>query len=277
MADENQTENVPETTQQQPPSAPPAPPAAAQPPAEPKQVTMPSNTIAAIRKEEREKGKKAAQNEMNARAKALGYKSWEDFEAAEKARKAGGGKKKPEGSQAQKPAAQAGAQPNDADDSTTRRLQRELARKDEEIARLRRQLANADRRRKMAERGLASTSAEVTLREAAVRAGVTDVDYALHRLRREMQGKSAEDLAAFDEAKWFEGLRKTAPHLFGVERQPANTGNGGGTPGAKPAAPKAPEVSQGNSANGKIDARKMSRDEYAARLAELGLTNPSHF
>ena len=65
-----------------PPELTPEPP---QPPAPPAGViTMPSTAVAALRREAKEKGRKQAETEWTQRLKALGFDSWEAFEAAQK-------------------------------------------------------------------------------------------------------------------------------------------------------------------------------------------------
>jgi hypothetical protein len=103
---------------------------------------------------------------------------------------------------------------------------------------------------------------------------VKDVDYALALLQRQLQGMSQEELAKFDEDKFFtESLRKTHPYLYGESVQPVTT-SPTGDPKAPPTppAPRAPTPPPG----GTKKASEMTRTEYYERLNKLGLTPPQH-
>ena len=139
--------------------------------------------------------------------------------------------------------------------------------------RVNRARAGAERQAKQLQRQLDAQQAEADLRLAAVRAGVQDVDYALHLLRKELRGKSPEELAKFDEGRWFsDELRKRAPYVFGERQEPATTGP------AAAGAPKAPPPNAAAAANGaskQVDVKKMSRQEYQEYLRKKGYNDPS--
>jgi hypothetical protein len=135
---------------------------------------------------------------------------------------------------------------------------------------LNRRLAQEVRSRKDLQRALDAKDAEMSLREAAVSAGVKDVDYAVRLLTRQLEGKDEASLKEFDETKFFSGLKDSHPYLFGETTRPANTGTGAGN---APPPPKPGQQAQQQATNGAVDARKMSREEFSAHLQKRGL-NP---
>lgn len=279
--DKAQTPQEPSETPKPPQEAPKVEAQASEAPAkDPKVVTIPTRAMAQIKQAEREKGKKLAIQELNARAKALGFNTWEALEAAAiqkpstapKSPPAGlpeEAKETPQATQGQQPPKQVQpAQKASQKPSNGRDLQRELARAAEEKRRLNQQRAAEEKRRRALEQQLDATQAENALRLAAVKAGVTDPDYALHLLRNKLQNKSAEELESFDEDEFFsKNLRETHPYLYGVETRPAST--------SQSAAPPTPsKATQAPNGSGPIDARKLSREEFDQRLKQLNLTPP---
>jgi len=149
-----------------------------------------------------------------------------------------------------------------------RKLERRVEESETKNADLARRMQREAAAKKRAERERDALEAEMAVRVSAAQAGIRDSDYAMRLLTKELQGKGDEDLAKFDEASFFSGLRETHPYLFGETTQPANTGNGAGSaPGAPN--PGAAQVSAAQ--GGKIDARKMSREEYRQLLRDRGL------
>lgn len=134
---------------------------------------------------------------------------------------------------------------------------------------LKRRLRASEEGRKEALKLADSRDAEMELRTAALMAGIKDPEFAIRLLTRELQGKTEEDLAKFDEGKFFEGLRSTRPYLFGEVVKPATTGNGAG--GAPPT-PKPGDATQGNVQANQVDARKMSKEEFMKHLQARGLS-----
>lgn len=259
--EENQNPQVPD----QPPSPPaepptPPPPAPPEPPApsdpEPAKtgavITIPRSAMAALKREERERGRKAALEEMAANAKKLGYASVEDMMAAAKiAKKMRPRARTTEVKPVEQPPAPAGSH--------------------EELRRLNRARAREEKLRKAAEARSQALEVEMELRTVAVRAGVKDVDYAIELLRRETRKMSPEQLQAFNEVTYFEkDLKKSHPYLYGTTDTPAHTAPGA-DPDAPPPAPKAPTPPPGP----QLDARKMSREEYQKALRDLKIKDPS--
>jgi len=225
-----------------------------------KVVQMPSAAIAKMRREEREKGKRALQAELDASAKKLGFESHAALVAAAEA-----AKKAPPA----KPQTQARPQQRVV---PAARVEKDKAVREAEIIKARRAAAVAEKRLRRERRATQKLQAEYALREAAVRSGISDPEFALHLLRKQMQGKTQQELAGFDESKFFAGLRDTHAYLFGVTVQPATT-----SPGKKgeAAAAPAPKGLEAPPAPTTPDARKMSREEYNEHLAKLGIRNPA--
>lgn len=246
---------------------------------EPRVINIPANAMSRIKAEEREKGKRAMMAELDKRAKTLGYKNHEDLERALDRNRTRAQKttEKPATQPTAKPAQQQKTQPNAqaAVDLSLRQQERDRLMQ-EKILRLNRRAAHEEKRRKALQRELDAKEAENALRLAAVRAGVHDVDYALHLLRRDMTGKTSQELDGFDEAKFFsENLRKSHPHLYGVESRPATTG----TTAEKVSSVRSsasPTASKEATEDGRAttDARKMSQDKFNELLRSRGISNP---
>ena len=128
----------------------------------------------------------------------------------------------------------------------------------------------SERRNRELKRQMAAKDAEMQLREVAVQAGVTDVDYAIRLMTRDLNGKSEDELKAFNEKEYFSGLKDTRPYLFSIKEQPATTGN---TTDEAPPEPKATEVNTAAAEGGKFDARKASKEEFDSRLRQFGFNS----
>ena len=114
----------------------------------------------------------------------------------------------------------------------------------------------------------------MSLREELYRAGVHDVDYALRLLTRQLEGKSEEEIGAFDRDAFYKGLRTEKPYLFGETVAPATTGTNGSTPdGFAPAVPAPGGAAVEQAQRDQFDARKAKPNEIVDRLRALGL-NP---
>ncbi len=270
MENEIETEHTIETVDL-PPEAlldqPPAPPVK-------KMVSVSTDTFAKIREEEKKRTEKAANDSLEARAKSLGFANAEEmFTAAESTRRPA-----PKGDDTvTKPATQSKPSPKPVPRvpvaptrpaASASTIDRKAERWKAEKERLQRVNATEARKRKDAERTSDALRAEISLREVAIRAGVVDVDYALTLVKRELAGKTQEELKTFDEVKFFEGLRTSKPVLFSVELRPAHTGSTATPP---PAPPKAPEIVRQDPENKPIDARQMTREQYKAHLAKRGI------
>jgi hypothetical protein len=117
---------------------------------------------------------------------------------------------------------------------------------------------------------LEAAQSEADLRLSAVRAGITDPDYALALLRKHIGTivHDEEALSALDEREFFTGLKKSAPYLFATQSVPATTG-----PSGEENPPPAP--SGGGDPAPPVDVRSMSKIEYAKYLQGKGLTDPT--
>ena len=238
-----------------------------------KNVILPQAAIGKLKEEQRQRGKREAMTELEAKFKAAGFGSIDDAIAAmAAARNAPAAKAAPPAKQAKAPVIEelddevqeaTTAQPTQGGDyaKQLQRLQREKERMAKQFA------AEQAQRRKL-QRTLEAKEAEFALRETAVGQGVKDVDYALRLIQRELEGKDEKALAAFDEGKFFTTLRTSHPYLFGEMIVPATTGTG---MGAAPAAPTAATVTAAQGAAGKTDARSMSTDEFHKLMRARGL------
>lgn len=209
-----------------------------------------------LKDESREKGKKEA---LSSFAKEAGFTSVEDLQKA-----LTGLKNPPAPTPATDPKLPAQAPDNPKSNDRWDRERVQLQRQIDDLAR---RVKTETEGRKELQRQLDAKEAEMELRESAVMAGVKDPDYALRLLTRSLESKSEEELAKFDHSKFFNDLRGTHPYLFGEVVKPATTGNGAGAP----AAPKPGDVTAGNAQSGKVDATKLSPEEYRALLAKRGL------
>lgn len=237
-----------------------------------KNVILPQASMAKLKEEQRQRGKREAMTELEAKFKAAGFSSIDDAIAAMAAAKNAPAKTAAKASPAPKAVVaeteddevQATAQPQIGSDAT-----KQLQKLQRERERLAKQFAAEQAQRRKLQRTLEAKEAEFALRETAVGKGVRDVDYALRLIQRELEGKDERGLAAFDEAKFFDGLRQSHPYLFGETVVPATTGTG---VGAAPAAPKAGNVQAAQGAAGKTDARSMSQDEFQKLMRARGFS-----
>ena len=233
-----------------------------------KNVILPQHAIGKLKEEQRQRGKREAMTELEAKFKAAGFGSIDDAIAAMAAARNAPAKAAPAPVKAKEPELTADedvqtiAQPQGTGDyaKQMQRLQRER----EKLAK---QFAAEQAQRRKLQRTLEAKEAEFALRETAVGKGVKDVDYALRLIQRELEGKDEKALATFDEGKFFDTLRASHPYLFGEMVVPATTGTG---VGAAPAAPKAGTVQAAQTAANQIDARKMSQDEFQKLMRSRG-------
>lgn len=256
----------------------PAPEAATAPAAEPglptiadgKNVILPQATMAKLKEEQRQRGKREAMTELEAKFKAAGFGSIDDAIAAMAAAKNAPAKAAPKApvkeavtETADVEESQA-TQPQGASDST-----KQLQRLQRERERLAKQFAQEQAQRRKLQRTLEAKEAEFAIRESAVAKGAKDVDYVVRLIQRELEGKDEKALAAFDEGKFYDSLRQSRPYLFGETVVPATTGTG---VGAAPSAPKAGNVQAAQGAAGKTDARSMSQDEFQKLMRARGFS-----
>ena len=242
-----------------------------------KNVILPQHAIGKLKEEQRQRGRREAMTELEAKFKAAGFGSLDDAIAAMAAtRNAPTAKTTPPAKQVKAPvvtedldeevqaATTATAQPTQGGDQA-----KQLQRLQRERERLAKQFAAEQAQRRKLQRTLEAKEAEFALRETAVGKGVKDVDYALRLIQRELEGKDERALATFSEDKFFENLRASHPYLFGETVVPATTGTG---VGAAPSAPKASTVQAAQGAAGKVDARSLSADEFQKLMRARGLS-----
>jgi hypothetical protein len=249
-------------------------------------LQVPTAAMTKIKAEERERGKKMHNAEMNRRAQALGFKTWEDMEA-EMARKKARATRGAAPVATPKPATRTAPRepeidPNDPDAEAKRRSarRREKERYKEQLRVTSRARAQEERKRKEAEKRVASLEVEMQLKTVAIQHGVKDVDYSIELLRRELRAMDPAKRASFDEKKFFsDKLRNSHPYLYGTIEAPAHTAptpivqQTTATPATTPT--PATKPTQATGPNGTLDARKLTPDEYSALLKKHGLTNPS--
>jgi hypothetical protein len=209
-----------------------------------------------LKDEAREKGRKEA---LSSFAKDAGFTTVEDLQRA----LTGFKNPAPPNPEAASPAPEPATPPKSSND----KWDRERVHLQRQIDDLGRRVKTETEGRRELQRQLDAKEAEMELREAAVMSGIKDPDYAIRLLTRSLESKSEEELAKFDHGKFFGDLRSSHPYLFGEVVKPATTGTGAGAP----AAPKPGEAVVQNVQNGKVDATKLSPEEYRALLAKRGL------
>jgi hypothetical protein len=230
-----------------------------------KTMVIPTGAMKRIKEEEFGKGKQAALEQL---ARDAGYESHTDFISALARLKNGpaaaapvppAAKANTEEATDDVAAAQAGHAVTRAQSRQEMAIQRNL----EKALNERNKYANiASEARKQAEAAKAETDAlraEMQLRTVAAGVGVQDVDYAITLLTRAVEKMTPEQAEKFDERAFFEGLRQSKPLLFGEAVQPATTGVGGG---GAPKPPSPGQVASQAAAQGKVDARKMTPQQF---------------
>lgn len=284
----------PQVTEQEtttPPEQPPngAPPPTEQPPkpetkveattdattkkdGEGKVLQVPHSDFKKIKEEARERGRREALAELDAVAVEAGFESHADAlkklgELKKHASKTEAQPSPPETQQMTKPADKKDAK---AADKQARESQR-LA---DERSKLRKDWRAAQRSKRDLQRQLDHKDAQMELQKEAYQAGLTDVDYGIRLLTRELAGKSVEEVAKFDRKKFFDDLRAQKPYLFGEKVVPATTGtNGSKGDGSQPATPDASKPVVDAAKGAQFDARTATKEQYEEHLRKLGL-NP---
>jgi hypothetical protein len=215
-----------------------------------------------IKEEERARGKRLAKQEADQRAQALGFVSAEELEQVAAATK-----------KTATPASSSAAAPEPVlpavvDDVA--RLKADIAQLEVKNRQLAKKNVGSDREARRLQQALEAAEASSTLKLAAAKAGVVDVEYALHVLKKHIATLPSDGSVSFDEGKFFrETLRASHPVLYAVQDQPANTGH------HEPALIRPPPAVKPAENGASKDALKLSREEYDARLRSLGLTNPA--
>lgn len=251
-----------------------------------KNVVMPTHVLGKLKSEARDRGKREALAEMESQAKGAGFASMQDMFSTVAALKQGGAARNgQQGRQsgqsghdrtveaaAEQPHREPNDRPNDrgrgGGSKEQRRYEVQLDRERKAREAERRARISESRARKAADARTDALEAEMALREQAIMVGVRDVDYAVTLLQRSIEGKTAEELKGFDEAKFFGELREKQPYLFGEVVRPVNSGTGG----RAPATPKPGEVAANAAADAQIDARKMNSKQFDEHMAKRGLS-----
>lgn len=225
-----------------------------------------------IKDEARTKGRREAITELDQAARAAGFTSYADaLKALAEFKKSPPAKPamiqpQPQGTQTMS------TKPKTDTQADQQRI--EALKASEERAIMRKQWRTEERRRRELQDQLDAKEAEMSLREELYRAGVHDVDYALRLLTRQLEGKTEEEIGAFDRSAFYTGLRKEKPYLFGETVSPATTGTNGVRPdGSAPAAPPPGGAAVDQAQANQFDARKAKPQEISDRLRALGL-NP---
>lgn len=229
-----------------------------------------------IKDEQRAKGRREAIDELDAKARAVGFESHDD------ALKALAALKKPAPPVVTTPIQGAHMPPKTSkNDPAADKARADAIRAQEDRVAERKKWRQENRKNRELEAALQAKDAEMALREECYRAGVKDVDYMIRLLTRELQDKSQEEIAAYDRTKFYEAQKKERPYLFGEVVVAATTGTGGETKqgdqvqtgqGA-PATPAPGAAAVGESEKKKFDAKTAKPEEVQQRLRELGL-NP---
>lgn len=263
-----------------------------------KTVMMPTRAFNERLKAATERGRKAALAELDTQAQSHGFKTHQDMLAATAALLKGGrngdqgkkgAEKKPGGNEQRQPQqtqtneerANMGGQndqrnPNRGDRRWEKQLDRERRGREEE----RKLRLQAERKLSSAQARAEALETEMSLRETAILQGVKDVDYAVELLRRDIKGKTEDELKSYDEVKFFGSLKERHPYLFGEVTKPVTTGTGGKQPegdakkGADAAPPKPGDATKKGAEEKQTDANKMSPTEYREHLGKRGLTQP---
>lgn len=139
-------------------------------------------------------------------------------------------------------------------------------------------LKASDRKGRDLQRRIDANEARGNLEKAAIVAGAKDVDYVVAKMIKALEGKTSEEVRAFDEAKFFETLKTEQPYLFGEVTRPATTGTGASgaeAGGGKPAGGNGGAAGAGGKANadGTVDVRKLNPKEFEEHLRKKGI-NP---
>jgi len=259
-------------------------------------VSIPAATIGRIKKDEREKGKKEALLALDETAKANGFESHADMVSFMGNLRKNGGKTAEqiaaEKQAADEAAAAAAKKPGERQNDYQARqredqYKRDLAKANQDAEKNRRQ---AKRAQEETERANARYQLALKAQDCGI-VGARNVEFALHSLENEFRGMDAEQLKAFDEAKFFAALGEELPNLKGatVEKKPLNTATGGGHQGdehksaAEAAAQAAREaylkkvgaggaVGTGGAGGQPKDAMAMTKEQVAEALAKYGLS-----
>jgi hypothetical protein len=230
---------------------------------------IPNGAMKALKEAERRRGRDEFVSELNKKAQAKGYKTYEEW--LEKAPAA-----------AKKAGADAATEPATPATDPTKpltRKDRELSRQVEEERKMRQK---AERRAREFEAQIAAREARAQIERVFVNGGVRDLDYAVSLLERETAGMTPEQAEAFDENAWLAKLRIDRPYLFGERIAAVDTTGGqestpagrAGTasalpPDQQPGAGKDPAARNALTVDPKTGKYMMSEREKHAALQEI--------
>lgn len=244
-----------------------------------KVLPMTKVTIENLKRQERERGKKDASKDVEAKLKQAGFTSLDEALKAATERKAAPEKPRETrngGGSAPRTQERGNGKPKTdpppPQQQTSDRQERRERERQAKLEAERQERIRAQRKANEATDRAHALEAEYELKMLATRVGIKDPDYAVTLFVRECQGKSQEDLDKMDEQKFFEGLKETRPHLFAEPVKPANTGTEAG--GNAPPPPGAGKVKTAAAQAGQFDARKATKEELAAEYKRRGLKYP---
>lgn len=247
---------------------------------QPKVISVPTSAMKKIKDEAAAAALTARQQELDADAQELGFKDHASFIQAQKeARKAAAtaATAQTEPKAEPKPEAKGNTEADrlkqlEEENAT---LKGKLETTLEEKKRLNRQHNRQMRELQKLRDDVTNQQTESELKLAAQAAGVIDTDYAVSVYTRAIQSMSEEELKGMDESKFFgETMRKTHPHLYAATERPINTGTKNDPVVRQPATGGGGDPPKTDS-NGKVDARKMTPQEFSELLQKRGISAPT--
>ena len=223
------------------------------------------------------RGRASVIADLNATAKELGFDDLKALLTRAVRREPARTEMKPEPKAETKPEPKAEAAVTRPSAAAVARLEKQVADLLEEKKQLNRARSASERAKVRTEKTMTAQQAETELRLIATRAGVADVDFALHLIRGEVKHKTPAELKTFQPDQFFTGLRETKPYLFAEVQVPVSTVKPMATPGSGSTSTAPPPKAAPTSAvqSGKTDALKMSDAEYQTYLRDNGLTPPA--
>ena len=210
-----------------------------------KTLTIPHSAMKAVKEKERVKA-------LESLAKEMGYTSVDEMRSRGKANaRQPEPRREPE---VEEPEVE-------TEDPNASRIQQLQAEHDA----LTKKLGAESRAARRAQEKLDAMQVEMEWREQLGSAGIQGgrkMKLAMHLMQDHLDTLDDAGLAAFKEAEFIAGLKKSDPYLFNEVSAPATTGPGTGAP--PPPAPGA--AAAGNAAGDKVDCSKMSREEFQRYL-----------
>lgn len=260
-------------------------------------LQIPSNAMSKIRKDERAKGARAHQKKLDDEARALGFESHAALIAFAQERKGRAGVRTsstaapaaPTTAPAVRRVASTAAPTVSVSTPPDEGGSRVSVRSASKVRASERLLAQERKKLRRAQHELNAERAASIMRIEALRAGITDVDYALHLAREHVRRIPPAKLKSFNERTFFaETLRTSHPHLFDTTQpapaapppKPVTTGPSGGEPapsaqaGGRGNGAPAPQNGTPPPAGGPRDMRTATPDQVNERLRQLGLAPP---